>query len=115
MATVITAAISAISAIIVALITNKTNKKVEKIDTIKSEFNKQIEQLKKDFRSQLNNIQLENDKTFLTDFLSDLENGVTKSDIQIKRAYEVYEEYTGLNGNSYVHNHWEELVKEGVL
>lgn len=115
MATVITAAISAISAIIVALITNKTNKKVEKIDTIKSEFNKQIEQLKKDFRSQLNNIQLENDKTFLTDFLSDLENGVTKSDIQIKRAYEVYEEYTELNGNSYVHNRWEELVKEGVL
>lgn len=115
MIAIITATISAISAIIVALISNKTNKKVEKIDTIKSDFNNEIQQLKKDFKNQLNNIQLENDKTFLTDFLSDLENGVTKSDIQIKRAYEVYEEYVGLNGNSYIHNKWEELVKEGVL
>jgi len=57
----------------------------------------------------------EKDKTYLTDFLSDLENGQTKSDIQIKRAYEVYEEYSDLHGNSYVHDKWEELVKEGVL
>ena len=115
MVTVITAVISSISAIIVALITNKTNKKVEKIDTIKIDFEKQIIQLKKDLENRLNNNQLENDKTFLTDFLSDLENGITKSEIQIKRAYEVYEEYTELHGNSYIHNKWEELVKEGVL
>jgi Na+-translocating ferredoxin:NAD+ oxidoreductase RnfG subunit len=115
MVSVITATISAISAIIVALISQKTNKKVEKIDSIKASFNNQISDLRSDFKEQLNNIRLENDKTFLTNFLSDLENGVPKSDIQIKRAYEVYEEYIKLNGNSYIHNKWEELVKKGVL
>ena len=35
---------------------------------------------------------LESDKTFLTDFLSDIEQGIPKTEIQIKRAYEVFEE-----------------------
>ncbi len=51
--------------------------------------------------------QKEHDKTYLTDFLSDIENKQPKSDIQIKRAYEIYEEYTNLKGNSYVHSKWE--------
>lgn len=59
--------------------------------------------------------QKEHDKTYLTDFLSDIENKQSKSDIQIKRAYEIYEEYTNLKGNSYVHSKWEELEKKGAL
>lgn len=104
MVNIICEIIGAIAMIAVALISKNTNKKIEKIDALKAEFEKQLDEVKK-----------ENDKTYLTDFLSDIENGQTKTDIQIKRAYEIYEEYSSLNGNSYVHNKWEDLVKEGIL
>lgn len=113
--TVAVALITTIGTIVNTLISKKTDKKIEKIDSIKSDFNKQIANLNENFTKKINNIKLENDKTYLTDFLSDLDAGITKSDIQIKRAYEIYEEYIGLNGNSYIHNRWEEFVKEGVL
>ena len=71
--------------------------------------------MKKDIKKDLNSVKYENDKTYLTDFLSEVEAKQPKTEIQKRRAYEIYEEYTKLNGNSYVHNKWEELVKKGVL
>ena len=65
--------------------------------------------------NKIDKVRLESDKTYLTDFLSEVEGGQLKTEIQKKRAYEIYEEYTKLHGNSYVHNKWEELVKKGVL
>ncbi len=51
-------------------------------------------------------------RNFLVNFLSDIENGLEKDDIQIKRAYEVYEHYTkDLHKNSYIHDKWERLMK----
>lgn len=111
MSSIIVALITTAGVIITSVITNKTNKKIESLDSIKAGFKEEIGNIRKE----LNETRKEHDKTYLTDFLSDLENGQTKSDIQIKRAYEVYEEYSSLNGNSYVHDKWEELVKEGVL
>lgn len=104
MDSIIVALIAAVQVIITTSITNKTNKKVDKIDNLKADFEKQINKVKK-----------ENDKTYLTDFLSELENGESKSEIQIKRAYEIYEEYRSLHGNSYITSKWNELQKEGVL
>lgn len=55
-------------------------------------------------------------RNFLVDFLSDIENGIVKDDIQIKRAYEVYDHYVDdLHGNSYVHDKFERLKKEGKI
>lgn len=93
MVSIIVAVITTSGVIINTIISNKINKKINSIDDLRRE----------------------NDKTYLTDFLAELENGQPKSEIQIKRAYEIYEEYTNLKGNSYVHNKWEELVKKGVL
>lgn len=76
--------------------------------------NKKIDKIK-ELKINVDKVRLENDKTYLTDFLSEIEAGQPKTEIQKKRAYEVYEEYTKLNGNSYVHNKWEELVKREVL
>lgn len=104
MSSIIVALITTIGVVINSYITNNTNKKIEKIDGLKEKFSNDINEVKK-----------EQDKTYLTDFLSDIEQGIPKTDIQIKRAYEVYEEYTELKGNSYIHDKWEELVKEGVL
>ena len=104
MVSIIVALIAALQVIITTSITNKTNKKVDKIDNLKTDFKEQIDNIKK-----------ENDKTYLTDFLSELENGESKSEIQIRRAYEIYEEYRSLHGNSYITSKWKELQKEGVL
>lgn len=104
MVQIIIALITAGATIINTFISKNTSKKVET-----------IQELRKDIKKDLDSVKYENDKTYLTDFLSELEAGTPKSPIQIKRAYEIYEEYTKLNGNSYVHNKWEELVKKGVL
>lgn len=52
------------------------------------------------------------DKTYLINFLSDLENGVPKTEVQIKRTYEIYERYVNNGGNSYVHDKWEEVKRK---
>lgn len=91
--TIFTTLISAVSGIVTVIISKGTNKKV----------------------SNLNAHILDSDKTYLIDFLSDIEHGITKSDIQIKRAYEIYERYTSNGGNSYVHDKWEDLKKRNLL
>lgn len=90
---IIVSIITAVTAVTTAIIANKTNKK---IDTVKD--------LKYDF-----------DKTYLTDFISDVENGSTKSDIQSKIAHEKYDEYIKMGGDSYVHEHWESLQSKELL
>lgn len=53
-------------------------------------------------------------RNFLVDFLADIEKGQIKDEVQIKRAYEVYEHYTNdLHKNSYIHDKWEKLMKIG--
>lgn len=54
-------------------------------------------------------------KTNLVDFINDMEHDVPKSQIQKLNAHELYDRYTELGGNSYVHEHWEKLVKEGKI
>lgn len=104
MVEIIIAVITAGATIINTMISKRTSNKVETIQDIKKEF---IEEL--------NLVKYENDKTYLTDFLSEVEAGNKKSEIQIKRAYEVYEEYTKLNGNSYIKMEWERLKEEKKL
>lgn len=104
MVQIIIALITAGATIINTIISKNTSKKVET-----------IEELKKDIKKDLDSVKYENDKTYLTDFLSEIEAGQTKTEIQKKRAYEVYEEYKKLHGNSYVHDKWEELKKKGML
>lgn len=93
MEVVIVAIINAIGVIINTLITNKTKKKVD----------------------DMNDIKFEEYKIYLTDFLSEMENGIYKSPIQIKMAYEIYEKYTAMNGNSFIHAKWDELEEKGIL
>ena len=55
-------------------------------------------------------------RNYLVDFLADVEMGISKDDTQIKRAYEVYDHYSiDLHGNSYIHDKWEKLKKEGKI
>lgn len=52
-------------------------------------------------------------RNYLVDFLADVEQGISKDETQIKRAYEVYDHYSkDLNGNSYIHDKWERLMSK---
>lgn len=49
---------------------------------------------------------------YLVEFIEDSKNGISKDDIQKKRASEVFDHYTqDLHGNSYIHAGWEKYVK----
>ncbi len=54
-------------------------------------------------------------KTDLVNFINEAENGIEKSDIQRLNAHELYDRYKKLGGNSYVHDHFEKLLKEGKI
>ena len=98
--TIIVALITAIGTIVNTVISKKINKKVDTVADIRKDFKDHV---------------LDADKTNLIIFLSELETGTPKTDIQIKRAYEIYERYTENGGNSYVHDKWEEVKKKGLL
>lgn len=98
--TIIVALITAGGTIANTIISKKTNKKVDCIADLRNDFKNHV---------------LDADKTFLINFLSEVEHGVKKSDIQIKRIYEIYERYTENGGNSYVHDRWEEVKEKGLL
>ena len=110
-ATIITVA----GTIIVSLITKNTNKKVEKSNKLKTELLEEIKKSRKEYKQEISNHILENDKTYLTDFLSDIESGEPKREIQIRRAYEIKKEYNEKGGDSYVDDKWDELVRKGIL
>ena len=75
-------------------------------------INKQLEPINK----KIMKIDENQCRNFLVDFLADIDNGIKKDDVQIKRAYEVYEHYTNeLHKNSYIHDKWEKARKEGKI
>lgn len=51
-------------------------------------------------------------KNYLTEFLEDLKKGVEKTDIEKQRATEVYDHYRNdLHLNTYIHDEWEKYMK----
>ena len=63
----------------------------------------------------IEDFELSSIKTDLVNFINDAENGIEKSDIQRLNAHELYDRYKKLGGNSYVHDHFERLLKEGKI
>ena len=93
------------------ILEQKSNKRGKNVTTLKQE----VERFRKDSKQDMVKHILEYDKTYLTDFLSDLEKGVETTEIQKKSAEEIYEEYTKNGGNSYIHAKWEELRSKNLL
>ena len=68
--------------------------------------------LKNSITKDLKNKDYRDCKIYLTDFLTDLENNVKKSDIQKQMASETYDHYfKELKGNSWVKEKWSKLMK----
>ena len=109
--TIFVAIITVVGTIANTLISKKTNKKIENINDI----NNKLDFMRKESKEDMLKHTVDADKTYLINFLSDLENGVPKTEVQIKRTYEIYERYVNNGGNSYVHDKWEEVKKLGLL
>ena len=78
-------------------------------------FKKAINKILEPMNKKIINLELASIKTDLVNFINDVECGVSKSQIQKLNAHELYDRYTQLGGNSYVHDHWQNLMKEGKL
>ena len=124
MVQIVTSLISAISLIVIAFINKNTNKKVDnnanifeqKFNEIKQDILKEVENNREEYTKQINNHILENDKTYLTDFMADVEAGEPKAEMQFTRAYEIKAEYDNLvKGDTYIKNKWKELVRKNFL
>lgn len=67
--------------------------------------------LKKQISKDIRELDYNNCKTYLTDFLADIKNNCKKSDVQILRATEIYDRYINkLKGNSYIKTEWEKYM-----
>lgn len=107
----ISALLNAISVIVIFF--GKVKKPVD------NAVDKKFEEALKPLNDKLDTIEKRVDKidenqcrNFLVDFLADIEKGIEKDEVQIKRAYEVYEHYTNdLHKNSYIHDKWEKLMR----
>ena len=82
------------------------------INKILRPINEKIEHLEKISMKSRNDIELELIKMILVNFINDIEHGIEKSSIQKQNAYELYDRYKTLGGNSYIHDRWEKLIKE---
>lgn len=78
------------------------------ITAISKIFNKAMEPIKK----KIDDLDKNQCKNFLVEFLSDVENGIKKDEVQILLAHEIYDRYTSLGGNSYIHSKWERIMEK---
>ena len=105
--------IAQVLAFIVALIGSITYLK----KAIVSALNKQLDTIKK----QIEEVKKETTKNNLSSIKTDLINLMelaerqTISSEQKMRSYELYDYYCVHGGNSYVHDKWEKLKKEGKI
>ncbi len=96
---------------IISLITF-SKKMIQKILT---PLNQKIEHLEQVSLESRNSIELEFLKMSLTNFINDLEQGIEKNQVQKENACQLYDRYVSLKGNSYIHEEWEKLKKEGKI
>lgn len=81
------------------------------ITTITLTINKVIEKQLQPLSHKIDKLDINQCRNYLVDFLADIEQGINKDETQIKRAYEVYDHYCELGGNSYIHDKWEKLMR----
>ena len=98
----------------------KVGKKI--LDKSLKPFNDKIDKLEENRKEQhqetlskIDDVKLYTDKNFLVRFLADVEQGNKIDEVEKERFYEVYKDYKGLGGNSYIQHKVDKLQKEGKL
>lgn len=73
---------------------------------------KQVDKTLKPIQDSIKELDVSQCKNFLVRFLADVEQGNELDEVEIERAYEIYDRYTNtLKQNSYIHKRWESLEK----
>lgn len=92
------------------------NKQLEplnkKVDDVNKTVNKKINEVKEEFHSKIDSLDMNDCKNFLVRFLADVERGQHMDEVEVKRAHDVYDHYRiDLGGNSYIADKWNKLMK----
>lgn len=84
------------------------------IKYLKNELDKSISKTLQPINKKIDNLELNTIKTDLVNLMCLAENNQITHE-QKMNAYELYDRYKKLGGNSYVHDKWENLKKEGKI
>lgn len=95
---------------ILTLITNIKNL----IKEVSSPVDKKIEKALAPIKENIAHLEMNSIKTDLVNFMSLAEKDSMTAEQKIN-AYELYDRYCNLGGNSYIHDKFEKLKKEGKL
>lgn len=77
---------------------------------LSTEFKKQVDKALKPINDNIKELDVSQCKNYLVRYLKDVEQGNKLDEVEIERAYEIYDHYTNdLKQNSYIHKRWEEL------
>lgn len=84
------------------------------IEFISSRLKKQVNKTLEPINEKIDKLELNSVKTDLVNFMSNAENSTVTTEQKIN-AHELYDNYCKMGGNSYIHDKWENLRKEGKL
>ena len=82
--------------------------------TIKDTIVKTINKTLKPINDKIDELELSSIRTDLVNFMAQAEKGYVSHE-QITNAYELFDRYHKLGGNSYIHDKWDRLKKEGRI
>ena len=102
---------------VLALIGNVKNLIKEIKNPIDKKLEKVLEPVKKeiaDFKEEYKKSELDSAETDLVNFMYFVEKNMASPE-QIQNGYKLFDKYSKLGGNSYVHSKWEKLRKEGKI
>ncbi|MBQ4526963.1 MAG: hypothetical protein II998_02715 [Clostridia bacterium] len=75
-------------------------------------LNRKLGEILKPMQNQIHKMDVKECRRFLIDFLVDIENGISKNEVQQKFAHDVYDHYINdLKENSYVKDFWDRVYQ----
>lgn len=82
------------------------------VGVIVNKFNKMFDKKLEPINESIKNLDEATCKNYLVTFLKGIEKGEEMDEVEIERAYEVYDHYSNvLRKNGYIHSKWKKLMK----
>lgn len=82
------------------------------VGVIVNKFNKMFDKKLEPINESIKNLDEATCKNYLVTFLKGIEKGEEMDEVEIERAYEVYDHYSNVLGkNGYIHSKWKKLMK----
>lgn len=80
---------------------------------LKDAFAKSVTKTLEPLNESIRSLDISQCKNYLVCFLGKIEQGLDVDEVEIERAYEVYDHYEkDLNQNSYIHDKWNKLMNK---